>query len=89
MDTQALRILKKRIRPIELQNETESRRVWRDVTQALAKGQIDTATNYRSILENHQRSDAKSRSDNHAEFKPKFFIKSSKDQEWLHQNWLI
>lgn len=65
----------------------ESRRLWQYVSQALAKADIESATNYKNNLEMQQRTNEKVRTENNIELKAKYFIKNK--DEWLHQNWLI
>ena len=88
VDTGSLKVFKKRVRPIEVQEENESRRVWKEVTQSLLKGQIDAATSFKSTLENKQREKAKSRVQLSLEHKTKYFSLNSKTNEWLHVSWL-
>ena len=76
------------MRPLKLQNSLESRKLWQNVTNALNKSDIESATSYKSNLEIQQRSNEKMRAENNIEYKAKYFIKN-KDDEWQHQNWLI
>jgi hypothetical protein len=64
----------------------ESRRLWQNVTQALIKSDIESATSYKSDLEIQQRSSEKTEAE--IDYKAKYFIKN-KDEEWQHQNWLV
>uniref|UniRef100_A0A6A7FYM3 Oxysterol-binding protein n=3 Tax=Hirondellea gigas TaxID=1518452 RepID=A0A6A7FYM3_9CRUS len=48
-------VCRKRVRPIRSQGEGESRRLWQDVTTALSRHDIDTATAHKRRLEDLQR----------------------------------
>uniref|UniRef100_A0AAY4BMW6 Oxysterol-binding protein n=1 Tax=Denticeps clupeoides TaxID=299321 RepID=A0AAY4BMW6_9TELE len=55
IDTTRLAIIKKKLRPVEKQGRSESRRLWHHVTMALKEGNIDTATEHKHRLEERQR----------------------------------
>lgn len=61
IDVNALNIIKKQVRPISLQDENESRKLWKEVTAGLRFNEIDKATNAKQALEQKQRDEAKAR----------------------------
>lgn len=65
--------LKPKVRPLEEQGEFESRRLWKQVTDALAKRDHTIATDEKFKIENQQRILAKKRIDDGVEFHPKLF----------------
>jgi hypothetical protein len=50
VDTSKLQTMKKRVRGLDRQGDMESRRLWRQVTQALKNGDIDTATEHKRFV---------------------------------------
>lgn len=50
IDVQDLEVYKKRVRPLEKQGEYESRRLWQHVTNALAVGDVSTATEHKKFV---------------------------------------
>lgn len=48
-------VARKRVRPLRSQGEGESRRLWQDVTSALRRHDLDTATAHKRRLEDMQR----------------------------------
>lgn len=69
--------LKPIVRPLEEQGELESRRLWKKVTDALAKRDHVVATDEKFKIENAQRILAKKRVEDGVEFHPKLFRSSS------------
>lgn len=61
IDVNALNTIKKQVRPISLQDENESRKLWKEVTAGLRFNEIDKATNAKQALEQKQRDEAKER----------------------------
>uniref|UniRef100_A0A914QZ92 Uncharacterized protein n=1 Tax=Panagrolaimus davidi TaxID=227884 RepID=A0A914QZ92_9BILA len=59
--------------PIATQGPRESRKLWRHVTCALFRNQIDTANAARMWIEKRQRDEAKRRQETGKEYYPKFF----------------
>ncbi|XP_011607707.2 oxysterol-binding protein-related protein 10 isoform X3 [Takifugu rubripes] len=55
IDTDKLPVTKKKLRPVERQGRTESRRLWKRVTKSLKDGNIDEATEHKHRLEERQR----------------------------------
>ena len=41
---------RKRVRPMSIQGECESRKLWHKVTEALKAGEIDTATRHKRFV---------------------------------------
>lgn len=79
---------KKRVRPLDKQNDNESRRVWKNVTNALAHKQIDAAIAFKDIIDKRQRNDEKYRSEHKIDYKPKLFVSINNSDEWYSNNWL-
>ncbi|XP_072173364.1 oxysterol-binding protein-related protein 9-like [Diadema setosum] len=61
VDTKEMKVNRKRVRPIESQDEYESRRLWHKVTQSLKTQDIESATDAKHFLEERQRREAKER----------------------------
>ncbi|PAA80401.1 hypothetical protein BOX15_Mlig023906g1 [Macrostomum lignano] len=61
IDTQHMPVIKKRVRPRAEQAPNESRRLWEGVTRSLKTGDIPSATEFKSRLEQEQRDAAKAR----------------------------
>ncbi|CAF0729050.1 unnamed protein product [Brachionus calyciflorus] len=72
----------KRIRPIHLQEENESRRVWDDVCDSLNNFDFESAQNYKHIIEKQQKLTEKLRKDKNLAYLSKNFFKS----KTLHEN---
>ncbi|KAM9806615.1 oxysterol-binding protein-related protein 10-like [Syngnathus typhle] len=84
IDTSKLPVIKKRIRPIEKQEQNESRRLWQHVTASLRAGRMDEAAEHKQRLEERQRSEDKQRAATKTPWKPKYFIKEGED--WVYHN---
>lgn len=56
VDTKSLPVIKKHVRPIKCQEQSESRNVWKEVTRALKKRDVTSATEAKSKIEQRQRS---------------------------------
>lgn len=63
VDTKTLPIIKKQVAPISEQDEFESRNIWKDVTVALKKQDVNGATKAKYDIEQKQRILAKERED--------------------------
>lgn len=61
VDVDKLSVIKKMVEPIAMQEENESRRVWKEVTAGLKFNDIERATQAKSDIEDKQRTDAKGR----------------------------
>ena len=72
---------KPKVRPLEEQGVYESRRLWKKVTDALAKRDHKVATEEKFKIENHQRILAKKRVEDGVEFYPKLFRKSKPGED--------
>ncbi|XP_063042082.1 oxysterol-binding protein-related protein 10-like isoform X2 [Engraulis encrasicolus] len=84
IDTNKLPVIRKRLRPIERQGRTESRRLWQHVTTALKEGNIDMATDEKHRLEERQRGEERQRTANNMPWKPKYFTKEG--DGWVYVN---
>jgi hypothetical protein len=73
LNVNSLKLFRKRVRPVEMQDPYESRRLWSSVSNCIRKGDITMATNYKNTLEKNQRK--------HHEMKPRFFSNSSMQYE--------
>ncbi|KAL2080601.1 hypothetical protein ACEWY4_024394 [Coilia grayii] len=87
IDTAKLPVIRKRLRPIERQGRTESRRLWQHVTTALKEGNIDAATEHKHCLEERQRGEERQRAANNMPWKPKYFIKEGDGWVYLNPLW--
>ncbi|KAJ8334603.1 hypothetical protein SKAU_G00402420 [Synaphobranchus kaupii] len=84
IDTGKLPVFRKKIRPVEKQGRSESRRLWQSVTMALKEGNIDTATERKHCLEERQRDEERQRVASDTPWKPKYFIKEG--EGWVYHN---
>ncbi|XP_055957963.1 oxysterol-binding protein-related protein 11, partial [Patella vulgata] len=84
IDVQKLKVWRKRVRPIELQCENESRRLWQHVTKSLSMGDVETATEHKRCLEDKQREGERHRKETNSSFPTKFFRKI--DDTWVYKN---
>ncbi|XP_064601309.1 oxysterol-binding protein-related protein 11-like, partial [Liolophura sinensis] len=86
IDVVDLKVYKKRVRPLDKQGEYESRRLWQHVTNALAVGDVNTATEHKKFLEARQREGERHRRETNTEFPTKFFHKEG--DTWVYNNML-
>ncbi|KAF2191207.1 Oxysterol-binding protein [Zopfia rhizophila CBS 207.26] len=63
---------------IEEQDEMESRRAWKKVADAIAKGDMDTTSYEKSIIENRQREMRKKEKEEGREWERRFFSRTDK-----------
>uniref|UniRef100_A0A3B4X9Y8 Oxysterol-binding protein n=1 Tax=Seriola lalandi dorsalis TaxID=1841481 RepID=A0A3B4X9Y8_SERLL len=84
IDTSRLPVIKKKIRPLEKQDQYESRRLWQHVTASLKSGNMDAATEHKHRLEERQRSEGKQRAAARVPWKPKYFMKEG--EGWVYHN---
>ncbi|XP_030644889.1 oxysterol-binding protein-related protein 10 [Chanos chanos] len=84
IDTVKLPVIKKKIRPIEKQGRTESRRLWQHVTTALKEGNMEAATEHKHRLEERQRGEERQRAKVNLPWKPKYFNKEG--DGWVYMN---
>jgi oxysterol-binding protein-related protein 8 len=61
------------VRPLEEQEERESRRLWYKVTQAIIKRDQTTATDAKSAIEDRQREETRTRDADGVTWRPRFF----------------
>ncbi|KAK7063163.1 Oxysterol-binding protein-related protein 10 [Halocaridina rubra] len=73
----------KRVRPLAQQGPFESRRLWHDVSIALARGDVDTATSHKWALEEQQRKEERERRARNAAFPTKLFSSPAPDH-WVY-----
>lgn len=72
-DVKEARPMPTKTRPIEEQGNLESRKLWQKVIQALGSRDHDSATAEKSAIEDRQRQEARTRSEEGIEFHPKLF----------------
>ncbi|XP_038138034.1 oxysterol-binding protein-related protein 11-like isoform X2 [Cyprinodon tularosa] len=73
VDVTKLPVIRKRVRPIEKQAPTESRRLWQHVTEALRQKDIEKATEHKRVLEERQRSEARHRAETETPWRTRYF----------------
>jgi|SRR5579871_6345962 len=61
------------VRPLEEQEERESRRLWQKVTQAIIKRDQTTATDAKSAIEDRQREETRARDADGVTWHPRYF----------------
>uniref|UniRef100_A0A8C5FCZ5 Oxysterol-binding protein n=1 Tax=Gadus morhua TaxID=8049 RepID=A0A8C5FCZ5_GADMO len=86
MDTARLPVIKKKLRPVDKQGRTESRRLWQHVTRSLKEGNMEEATEHKHQLEERQRAEEKQRAGNNTPWTPKHFTKEG--EGWTFNNTL-
>jgi len=64
------------VAPIEQQDDMESRRAWQKVAQAISKGDMDTTSYEKSIIENEQREMRRKEKDEGREWDRRFFTRA-------------
>ncbi|XP_045712871.1 oxysterol-binding protein-related protein 10 isoform X2 [Phyllostomus hastatus] len=84
IDTTALPVCPKKIRPLEKQGPMESRNLWREVTRYLRLGDIDAATEQKRRLEEKQRVEERKRESLRTLWQPKYFIQEG--DGWVYFN---
>ncbi|XP_069814733.1 oxysterol-binding protein-related protein 10 isoform X2 [Dendropsophus ebraccatus] len=84
IDTTKLSVIRKKIRPLEKQGPTESRRIWENVTNALKSDNNEAASEHKHQLEERQRAEARQRAAMNTPWKPKYFIKEG--EGWVYVN---
>ncbi|GAA6227244.1 oxysterol-binding protein-related protein 10-like [Lates japonicus] len=83
-DTAKLPVTRKKLRPVDKQGRTESRRLWQHVTKSLKEGNIDGATEHKHRLEERQRTEERQRAADNTPWTPKYFTKEG--DGWLYNN---
>lgn len=74
IDLDQLALIPKSVRPLEEQDEQESRRLWDPVTQNLLGKNWGEATKQKQVIEQLQRDKAAKRKADEVEFVPRFFV---------------
>ncbi|CAD6914181.1 unnamed protein product [Tilletia controversa] len=75
IDLSELAVLPKQVRPLEEHEPLESRRVWRNVIEAIHAKNFSRATKEKQIVEQRQRDEAAERKKAGTEYYPQFFEK--------------
>lgn len=75
----------KRVRPLGQQGPNESRRLWLDVSVALARGDVETATSHKRALEEQQRKDERERAACNITFPTRLFSSPAPDH-WVYNH---
>ncbi|KAK8398734.1 hypothetical protein O3P69_004086 [Scylla paramamosain] len=75
----------KRVRPLSQQAPNESRRLWLDVSVALARGDVETATSHKRALEEQQRKDERERAACNTTFPTRLFSSPAPDH-WVYNH---
>ncbi|XP_030061142.1 oxysterol-binding protein-related protein 9 isoform X4 [Microcaecilia unicolor] len=73
IDTKKMPIVKKKVRKLEDQEDFESRRLWKDVTNNLKIKDIDAATEAKHRLEERQRAEARERKEKEIQWETRLF----------------
>uniref|UniRef100_A0A8C2ZN67 Oxysterol-binding protein n=1 Tax=Cyclopterus lumpus TaxID=8103 RepID=A0A8C2ZN67_CYCLU len=84
IDTAKLPVTRKKLRPVEKQGRTESRRLWQHVTKSLKEGNIDEATEHKHRLEERQRGEERQRAADDEPWTPKYFTKEG--DSWIYNS---
>ncbi|KAF6735337.1 Oxysterol-binding protein-related protein 10 [Oryzias melastigma] len=84
IDTAKLLVTKKKLRPLEQQGRTESRRLWQHVTKALKEGNMDKATEHKHRLEENQRGEERQRAADNKPWTPRHFTKEG--DGWIYNS---
>ncbi|CAB4038776.1 Hypothetical predicted protein [Paramuricea clavata] len=76
----------KNLRPVSLQHDNESRKLWNHVTEAVRQDDINKAAEEKHKLEESQRLEAKQREESGTPWKTKLFHEHG--EKWLYNNHL-
>ncbi|XP_018516679.1 oxysterol-binding protein-related protein 11 [Lates calcarifer] len=82
VDVTKLPVTRKRVRPIEKQGPTESRRLWQHVTESLRQKDIDKATEHKRILEERQRTEERHRAETETAWRTRYFEREG--EGWVY-----
>ncbi|SAM04460.1 hypothetical protein [Absidia glauca] len=75
------------VEPESAQEDTESRRLWTKVTKGLTTGDLDGATEAKTIIENRQRQERQEREKTRKEWAPRFFrLLDNGDYQFTHRS---
>ncbi|KAJ8305963.1 hypothetical protein KUTeg_016508 [Tegillarca granosa] len=87
IDTKKMPIIKKCVKPTDVQTEFESRRLWKDVTRSLKNKDVEAATEFKHKLEQRQREEAKERKEKGIKWETKHFHEVG--EHWLYDRPLL
>ncbi|XP_011604563.2 oxysterol-binding protein-related protein 11 [Takifugu rubripes] len=82
VDVTKLPVTKKRVRPIEKQGPTESRRLWQNVTASLREKDIEKATEHKRLLEERQRTEERHRAETETPWRTRHF--DNDGEGWMY-----
>jgi len=83
IDTSKMSSIRKRVRPLSKQADSESRKLWKNVTHNLKVGDINKATEYKRHLEEQQRQGERKRKESNTFFPTKYFHNAGNDA-WVY-----
>ncbi|CAH1242128.1 OSBPL11 [Branchiostoma lanceolatum] len=86
IDTAKLSKIRKKVRPINMQGDFESRKLWQNVTAALKSNDIERATEHKRFLEERQRTEERQREEHRIAWRTKLFRR--KGEGWVNNNLL-
>jgi len=69
--------------PIDQQDEMESQRVWKDLTDALKEYNYSAAGQAKNRIEDRQRELARNRTETNEQFEHKYFYYDQESERWL------
>ncbi|XP_013368927.1 PREDICTED: oxysterol-binding protein-related protein 11 [Chinchilla lanigera] len=75
VDLSKLAVTRKRVRPLEKQDPFESRRLWKNVTEALSQAEMERATEHKRALEERQRAEERLRAESGTPWSTRYFSK--------------
>ncbi|KAM4842153.1 oxysterol-binding protein-related protein 10 isoform 2-T2 [Thomomys bottae] len=87
IDTTALPVYPKKIRPLEKQGPMESRNLWQEVTRNLRLGDIEAATEQKRRLEEKQRAEERKRESLRVPWQPRYFTQEGDGWVYLNPLW--
>ncbi|XP_048204566.1 oxysterol-binding protein-related protein 10 isoform X2 [Perognathus longimembris pacificus] len=87
VDTTALPVYPKKIRPLEKQGPMESRNLWQEVTRNLRLGDIEAATEQKRRLEEKQRAEERKRESLRVPWQPRYFAQEGDGWVYLNPLW--
>ncbi|XP_035983842.1 oxysterol-binding protein-related protein 11 isoform X3 [Fundulus heteroclitus] len=87
VDVTKLAVSRKRVRPIEKQAPTESRRLWQHVTAALRQKDIEKATEHKRVLEERQRTEERHRAETETPWRTRYFDREGEGWAYRKPLW--
>ncbi|MED6259926.1 Oxysterol-binding protein- protein 11 [Ataeniobius toweri] len=87
VDVTKLPVTRKRVRPIEKQAPTESRRLWQHVTEALRQKDIEKATEHKRVLEERQRTEERHRAETETPWRTRYFDREGEGWAYRKPLW--